>query len=509
MIREGVENGGHEVTAQQQFDPGGELETLAILGGLGFLALLRHTILGRAHEGALDSEQRFHDGLGIGDGEADAERHEERQIVEGLLPALGIELALAHDVKDRDGEGGCGKEGHVDEQHLEPAHIEAADHGRHQQRRHDDHERITEIGREVVNSLDLVARGCVGVEDLGQNLDAGLDESLGPARLLGFEGGHLDGQLGGAFHLGQVFKLPAGHLRSVAEVGVFSERVVLPATAVGDGLTTPHAGGAVEVEVLAGAGAGAVFQHKMPVEQDGLNPGQHAVFAIEVRPAGLHHADLGLSEVMDDLHDPVRRRHEVGIEDGDELAFGDLEAGIERTSLEAVTVGAVDVDDGCPKSGVAVDDGGGNIRGFIGGVVENLDFELFARVLHGADGLDKAVDDELLVKDGQLDSDARQLSELPGRVGIVVLPVLEVLVTHGVTVNAIEGKQNHHREVGQQHAGVEDIPVVMHRGERVAEHHPQLAAQKALGRKKKDLPEQPPERAGSSKQGRGEPGDQR
>ena len=65
-----------------------------------------------------------------------------------------------------------------------------------------------------------------------QHLDAGLDEPLGPARLLGFEGGHLDGQLRRALDLGQVFELPAGQLRAVAQVGVFGERVVLPAAAV-------------------------------------------------------------------------------------------------------------------------------------------------------------------------------------------------------------------------------------------------------------------------------------
>ncbi len=298
------------------------------------------------------------------------------------------------------------KSGHVDEQHLEPALIEAADHGGNEQRRHDDHERIAEIGREVIDGLDLVAQGGFGAEDPGQNLDAGLDESLGPARLLGFEGGHFDGQLGRALDLGQVFELPAGHLRAVAEVGVFSERVVLPAAAIGDGLAAPHAGGAVEVEVLAGAGAGAVLQNKVPVEQDGLDLGQHAVVAVEVGPAGLHHADLGLGEVMDDLHEPVGRRHKVGVEDGDELAFGDLEAGIERAGFEAVTVGAVNVDDGVAEGGVAVDDGRGDVCGFVGGVVEDLDFELFARILHGADGFDEAVDDELLVEDGQLDGDA-------------------------------------------------------------------------------------------------------
>jgi hypothetical protein len=111
---------------------------------------------------------------------------------------------------------------------------------------------------------------------------------------------------------------------------------VLPAAAVGDGLAAPHAGGAVEVEEVAGAGAGAVLQHKVAVEQDGLDLGQHAVVAVEVRPARLHHADLRLGEVVDHLHQPVGRRHKVGVEDGDELALGHLEAGIERPGLEAV-----------------------------------------------------------------------------------------------------------------------------------------------------------------------------
>ncbi len=199
-------------------------------------------------------------------------------------------------------------------------------------------------------------RGTLDLEHHGQHLDAGLDEPLGPARLLGLEGGHLDGQLGGALDLGQVFELPAGHLRAVAQVGVFGERVVLPAAAVGDGLDAPHAGRAVEVEEVAGADARAVLQHKVAVEQDGLNLGQHAVVAIEVRPAGLHHADLRLGKVVNHLHQPVGRGHKVGVEDGHELAFGHLEAGVERAGLVAVTIGAVDVDDGMAQCGIAVND---------------------------------------------------------------------------------------------------------------------------------------------------------
>ena len=286
---------------------------------------------------------------------------------------------------------------------------------------------------------------------------------------------------------------------------------MLPAAAVGNGLAAPHAGGAVEVEVLAGARAGAMLQNKMPVEQDGLDLGQHAVVAVEVRPAGLHHADFGLGEVVDDLHDPVGRRHKVRIEDGDELALGYFQAGIERPGLEAMTVRAMNVNDGMAEGGVAVDDGGGDCRGLIGGVVEDLDFELVRRVLHGADGLNEAVNDELLVEDRQLDRDARQLREMPRRVGVVVLLVLEVLITHRVAVHAVEGKQNHHREIRQQHAGVEEIPVVKALEGLVGVLHFEVVAQAVLrgeGEECRDLPDQPPERAGGSKLESGERGDQ-
>ena len=97
------------------------------------------------------------------------------------------------------------------------------------------------------------------------------------------------------------------------------------------------------------------------------------------------------------------RRDEVGVEDGDELAFGHLKAGAEGSGLEAVAVGAMNVDDVVAERGIAVDDGGGDLPGFVGGVVEDLDFELLARILHGANGFDQAINDKLLVEDGQLD----------------------------------------------------------------------------------------------------------
>ena len=96
----------------------------------------------------------------------------------------------------------------------------------------------------------------------------------------------------------------------------------------------------------------------------------------------------------------------------------------------------------------------------VGRVVQNLDLQPIPGVLHRAHGFNQAVDDELLVEDGQLHRHHGQLVELPGRAGIVILLVFEVPVAQRVAVHAVKGQHDHHREVGKQHRGVEKIPVV-------------------------------------------------
>ena len=241
-----------------------------------------------------------------------------------MYQVLRVELFLADEVEGGDRHGGGHEEREVDEEHLQWALPAADDHGRHEQRGEDDHERIADVGGEVIPGFELLVPGDVGAEDVGERLLGDLDEALGPARLLGLEGGHFDGELGGALDVLQVLELPAFELGAVAEVGVFGEGVVLPTAGFVDGLTPPHAGGAVEVEEDAGAGAAAVLEDEVAVEEDGLDLGEEAVVAVEVRPTGLDHADAGFGEVVDDLAQPVGRGDEVGVEDGDELALGGL-----------------------------------------------------------------------------------------------------------------------------------------------------------------------------------------
>ncbi len=183
--------------------------------------------------------------------------------------------------------------------------------------------------------------GRIALQHARKDLFAGLNEALGPACLLGFEGSHLNWQLRGALDILQILELPPDELGAIAEVGIFGEGVVLPSACGVDGFAAPHSGGSVEVEEDAGAAASAVFQHKMAVEEDRLDLGEEAVVAIQVGPAGLHHSDGGFREVMDDLHDPLTGRDEVSVEDCDKLAARDLKPFVESSGFVSVAVAAV------------------------------------------------------------------------------------------------------------------------------------------------------------------------
>ena len=156
------------------------------------------------------------------------------------------------------------------------------------------------------------------------------------------------------------------------------------------------------------------------------------------------------------------RRSEVGVEDGDEFAGGGFEALVESAGFKSDAVGAVEIDDRVAHGPVAFDDGSGDFFGFVGGVVEDLDLQQLARIFDLADGVDEAVDDELLVEDGELDGDAGQLLEMRRRLVRGILAVAVVEPDQRVAVEAVEGEDDHHGEIGGQQRRVEreKLPVV-------------------------------------------------
>ena len=287
----------------------------------------------------------------------------------------------------------------------------------------------------------------------GSSLRAGLDRALGPAVLLRLEGVHLDRHFGGRDEVRHEQELPALELRAVAEVEVLGERIVLPAARVGDHLAAPDAGGAVEVEERAGAVAAAVLEDEVPVEHDRLDARQQRVVAVDVAPARLHHADLRFGELRQRPLQEVGRRHEVGVEDGDELAARDLEAGFERAGLVAGAVDAMEILDVEALRGVAADRQLGNRARLVGGVVEDLDFEEVLRIIHLDDRRDEAVDHVHLVVDGQLDRDDRKRIQLRPRLRHVVL-VLHVDPHKVVAMPPVHREDAQDEEVGREDRGI-------------------------------------------------------
>ncbi len=209
-------------------------------------------------------------------------------------------------------------------------------------------------------------------------------------------------------------------------------------------VAAPDTGGAVEVHEPAAAVAGGVLDDEVAVEENRLALGEQGRVAIEVVPADLHHADFVVGEIIDDVVKDVAGRNEIGVEDGDEFAGGLGKPRGEGAGLVADAVGAVDVADGIALGGPFFAGLAGDVGGVIGAVVENLNFELFQRIIDLAGGVDDALGDLVLVVHRQLNGDAGQLVKLALGL-VVVVTVLQVEIDQNVAMEPIEC---HDREDG-------------------------------------------------------------
>ena len=138
----------------------------------------------------------------------------------------------------------------------------------------------------------------------------------------------------------------------------------------------------------------------MAVEQHGLHLGEEVEVAVEVSPAGLHHADFFVGEVMHCLFEEVLGDDEVGIEDGDQFARGRGDAGLESTSFVALTIVAMAILHIEATLYVTGDEGRSVSGGLVGRVVENLDLEKAVRVTDFAGALEQAFHHIKLIEEG-------------------------------------------------------------------------------------------------------------
>ena len=257
----------------------------------------------------------------------------------------------------------------------------------------------------------------------------------------------------------RVYEPPPFHLGSIAEVGVFGQRVMFPAAGRLDGSPPPHARRSVEVEKEPGEVPAAVLDGEVAVEKQGLHARQQRIVSIQPRPASLDDADLGVGEILDHLAQDIARRYKVRIEDGDEFSFGDLESLGQSASLESPAVAAMEIAHAVPSGGILPDELFGNLAGFVGRVVEHLDFQLFARVVERRGGFEQPADDIAFVVERQLNRNRGQVLE-PLRWHGRLMPVPQVEIDEVVTVEPVDGQEDQHKEVGNQNGEVKGVGAV-------------------------------------------------
>jgi len=290
----------------------------------------------------------------------------------------------------------------------------------------------------------------VSDEHAAEQLARGLHRALRPAKLLRPKRGHVFGQLGGRHDVRPVHETPTHELRAIRKVQVLGERVVLPATGFVDGSTAPDATRAGEVEHAARAEARAVLHEVMAVQHQRLNAREQTVPAVDVPPAGLHHAALRIGEVADHVAQEIGLRHEVRIEDGDQLALCAGEAVIERAGFVTRTVGAAHVH-GVHARFTQLE----NLRfcnrgGFVAGVVEHLNLETVTRVVDATSCIQQTGHDRGLVVERQLHGDFGELTLADvDRLGGLeqALAVTSTQPNQVCTVHAIGTEDEQNREV--------------------------------------------------------------
>jgi Protein of unknown function (DUF3303) len=164
--------------------------------------------------------------------------------------------------------------------------------------------------------------------------------------------------------------------------------------------------------------------------------------------------------MMHRLQQEIFRRHEIGVEDSDELALRRLHARLQSASLEALAMGAVMISNSVSQGGIALDHRLRHFDGLVGGIVEQLDVQLVARVIEAANRLHQPVDHELLVEDGQLHRDPRQFFKAGRRLLHLVLAVSVIEVHKHIAMHAVSRQQDENHEVGDQQRQVKGVDLV-------------------------------------------------
>ncbi len=253
--------------------------------------------------------------------------------------------------------------------------------------------------------------------------------------------------------------MPAANLRAIGKIGVFGERVVLPAACVFDSAPAPDARGAVEIEKESAAIARAMLDDEMAVEQNRFHFGERGIVPVDVAPARLHHGELRIREIRDGAAEKIGGRNKIGVEDGDVFSARGFQPFLQRSGLETLAIVAMNVADGNAECLVAFDAIASDFLRFVGRIVEHLNIEQLARVIELRNAFDEALDHVALVVDRKLDGDARPLSDFRRRPRDI-FSMLEIIVNERVAMDAVGRENHHHQEIRQHDGHIESVRLI-------------------------------------------------
>jgi hypothetical protein len=206
---------------------------------------------------------------------------------------------------------------------------------------------------------------------------------------------------------------------------------------------------------------------------------QQRLVLVEVAPAGLHHANVVvLQKEGNGAAQEVGRGHEVGVENGNELAVGALQAVAQGPGFVALPGGPAHVAQAAGPARRGRPRAPRQAHGGIGGVVEHLNVQQLGRVVEGGGGVDYPLHHVLLVVEGQLHRDAGPGSGLggnrQGRGGVGApgqareLPLPRAEAQNKQQAQAV----HHHEQEGQQrHQGRRGEVKSMNKQDRGAAAH--------------------------------------
>ena len=266
---------------------------------------------------------------------------------------------------------------------------------------------------EVEESLQPHSQFGSRLKQSAEQLAGRLNRSFCPSKLLRANRIDVDRQLRWSRHLPVVHEGPPRELRSVAQVEVLGQCIAFPSTRLLDAISSPDACRAVEIDEAVAPVSRELFDDEMRVEAESLESSQKRRAFVQIRPSGLNHTHSGTPEMRQEHLQKLAGRHEVGIENCDQIAGSRSEPVVEGAGLESRPVAPLNVDYVDPPFSPECDAISNQHAGIITRIVEDLDLEQSARVRQLRAGVEQSLYDVPLIVDRQLNGDLGKHRRVP------------------------------------------------------------------------------------------------